>query len=309
MTGGAGFIGSHLVDRLLAEGGEVVVLDDLSSGRREQVAAGARLLLADVGDEATERLLERERPEVVLHLAAQIDVRRSVREPLFDARVNIEGTVRLLGAAARAGARHFVLMSSGGAVYGDTEQLPTKEDHPLRPASPYGASKAAAEHYLSAFGPTSGMKMTVLRPGNVYGPRQDPHGEAGVVAIFASRLLAGEAAVVNGDGLQTRDYLYVDDVVAAICAALAGEAGTYNLGTGEETSVLQVLDGLRRAVEALRGPRSAPLPQTVHGPAKAGEQRRCALDCGQARRGLGWAPQVGLRDGLERTASFFAGEG
>ncbi|MGH7698549.1 MAG: NAD-dependent epimerase/dehydratase family protein, partial [Candidatus Dormibacteria bacterium] len=240
VTGGAGFIGSHLSKRLLGTGHDLAVVDDLSRGRREQVPAGSRFYRADVASPEAERALREERPEVIMHLAAQIDVRRSVQEPLFDARVNIEGTVRLLSAAVAAGSRRFLLVSSGGAVYGDTEQLPTPEDHPLRPSSPYGAAKAAAEHYLSAFAASFGIEVVVLRPGNVYGPGQDPHGEAGVVAIFAAQLLAGKAPTINGDGLQTRDYVFVDDVVKAALAALEGPAGTYNLGSGQESSVVTV---------------------------------------------------------------------
>jgi UDP-glucose 4-epimerase len=308
VTGGAGFIGSHLTDRLLREGHQVAVIDDLSSGRREQVAESAHFYQLDVRSDWLGRVVDRERPEAILHLAAQIDVRRAVAEPLHDAEVNVIGTVQVLRAAVAAGARRVIFFSSGGAIYGDTETIPTRETHPMCPSSPYGAAKAAGEAYMSAFAGSFGLETAVVRPGNVYGPRQDPHGEAGVVAIFTSQLLAGKAPLINGDGLQTRDYVFVEDVVEAALRLLQGPLGQYNVGTGKETSVVALAGELRRAV-AERRREGEPLPEMpVHGPSKSGEQRRSCLDCSLAQSRLDWTARVALPEGLRRTVSFFAGE-
>ncbi|MGA7087277.1 MAG: NAD-dependent epimerase/dehydratase family protein [Candidatus Dormiibacterota bacterium] len=307
VTGGAGFIGSHLTDRLLREGHEVAVVDDLSGGRREQVNDQARFYQLDVTSDWISRVVARERPEVVFHLAAQIDVRRSISDPLQDAEVNVLGTVQLLRAVVGAGGARFIFVSSGGAIYGDTEMVPTPETHPLRPASPYGAAKVAGEAYLNAFAGSFGLETAVVRPGNVYGPRQDPHGEAGVVAIFTTALLAGRSPVINGDGLQTRDYVFVDDVVDAAMRLLHGPLGQYNVGTGRATSVLELSEELGRAVaETQRGSEGGPLPRPTHGPAKEGEQRRSCLDCSLAQSRLGWTAGVTLAEGLRRTVAFFA---
>ncbi|HVB53793.1 MAG TPA: NAD-dependent epimerase/dehydratase family protein [Candidatus Acidoferrales bacterium] len=308
VTGGAGFIGSHLTDRLLREGHQVAVIDDLSSGRREQVSDQARFYELSVASEWIGRVIAKERPEVIFHLAAQIDVRTSVRDPVHDAEVNVLGTVQLLQAAARAGGGRFVFVSSGGAVYGDTEVVPTPETHPWRPASPYGAAKAAGEAYLSAFATAFGLQTAVLRPGNVYGPRQDPHGEAGVIAIFTGRLLAGQAPVINGDGQQTRDYVFVEDLVEAALRLIEGPLGAYNIGTGRETSVSKIAEELGRAVSALR-PESEPPPAPLSGPARDGEQRRSCLDCSLAASQLGWTAKVALPEGLRSTVAHFAERG
>ena len=298
VTGGAGFIGSTLADRLLALGHEVLVVDDLSRGRRRQVPAEARFYAVDVAGPWLAPLLARERPAVIFHQAAQIDVRASVRDPLADARANVLGTVNLLGAAAAAGTRRVVVASSGGAVYGDTDRVPTPEGAPTRPASPYGAAKLAVEAYCHSFSATSGLETVALRYANVYGPRQDPHGEAGVVAIFAARLLAGEPCVINGDGRQTRDYVFVDDVVAANVAALAAPPGVYNVGTGVETDVREI-----HRLLAARAGSTAP-PRT--GPAQPGEQLRSAVDSTLFRAATGWSPTVSLAEGLARTLAAFA---
>jgi UDP-glucose 4-epimerase len=306
VTGGAGFIGSHLTDRLLRDGHEVTVLDDLSTGRREQVSDQARFYELDVSSQWVARVIARERPEVVFHLAAQIDVRHSVSDPLHDAQVNVLGTVQLLRAVVGAGGARFVFVSSGGAIYGDTEEVPTPETHPLRPASPYGAAKVAGEAYLSAFAGSFGLEVAVLRPGNVYGPRQDPHGEAGVVAIFAAALLAGKRPVINGDGLQTRDYVFVEDVADAAMRLLRGPLGEYNVGTGRATSVVDLTAELSRAVaETLPGGEGTSSREPLHGPAKEGEQRRSCLDCSRAQSQLGWSARVALPEGLRRTVAFF----
>lgn len=234
VTGGAGFIGSHLVDRLLADGHEVLVIDDLSTGRREQVAEGCRFEQLDITSPELIPVVESLAPEVVLHLAAQMDVRKSVADPLHDTRTNVLGTVNVVTAAARAGARKVVFASSGGTVYGEPDSLPAREDDPLRPASPYGAAKVAGESYVAAFGRLHGFAWTSLRLGNVFGPRQDPHGEAGVVAIFGTAMIEQRQTLIFGDGSSSRDYVHVDDVVEAFvqCMDARTNGAILNVGTG-----------------------------------------------------------------------------
>ncbi len=302
VTGGAGFIGSNLVDALLARGDEVAVIDDLSTGRRQNLdpalEAGARLIEADVRDLAAVEGVAREvEPEVVFHLAAQIDVRRSAAEPAFDASVNVGGTANVLEACRATDSRRLVFVSTGGAIYGEGagKQLPLDEDSPVEPLSPYGQSKFAAEGYLALYERMHGLSGVSLRLGNVYGPRQDPLGEAGVIAIFCGRLRAGERPVVFGDGRQTRDYIYVGDVVEATLAAADSEAnGPVNLGTGIETDVLE----LARLLGELDGAEDFE-PELA--PARAGEVQRIAIDPGRAEQVLGWTPRVGLEEGLRLT--------
>jgi UDP-glucose 4-epimerase len=300
VTGGAGFIGSHLVDALVARGDEVAVIDDLSTGRRENLedalSKGAILREADIRDAARMReLVAAERPEVIFHMAAQIDVRKSVSDTAFDARINVEGTVNMLNAAREAGVRRFVNTSTGGAIYGEADVLPADENTPSRPLAPYGQSKYAAEGYCHLYARLHGMSTICLRYGNVYGPRQDPLGEAGVIAIFCGKLLEGAQPTIFGDGTQTRDYIYVADVVDANLAAAASDAtGSYNIGTGDETSVLDLVDALRpfangRAFE----------PE--HAPPRPGEVQRNSLDAGRAREVLGWQARTDLGEGLRRT--------
>ena len=300
VTGGAGFIGSHLVDALLAAGHSVTVVDDLSRGRREQVGAGAELIELDITDAGLAAVVARAAPDVVFHEAAQIDVRDSVRDPLHDAEINVLGTVNLLRACADARVTRVVFASSGGALYGDTDVIPTPEDHPCSPESPYGTSKLCGELYAATFGRNLGLQTVCLRYANVYGPRQDPHGEAGVVAIFASRLLAGETPVINGDGLQTRDYVYVADVVDANLRAMDAPPGAYNVGTGREMNVNELF-GLLRVACATTG-------RAEHGAAKPGEQRRSCLSIERAATVLGWRPAVPVDQGLARTVAFFRGD-
>jgi len=289
VTGGAGFIGSHVVDGLLARGDEVHVLDDLSKGRRENVPADAELHVADI--RSPDEVFDAVRPDAVLHLAAQADVRISVDRPAYDADVNVVGTVRILDAARRHGAK-VVFASSGGAGYGECDG-PAPETAPLRPLAPYGASKACGEEYVATFARLYGAEHTSLRFANVYGPRQVPHGEAGVVAIFMGLLRDGGTPRIYGDGRQTRDYVYIGDVARSTLLALDGGAGVYNVGTGIETSVLDLYD----AVQAAAGVERA----AEHAPPRAGELRRSVLDVSLARRELGWRPETTLEAGLAAT--------
>jgi UDP-glucose 4-epimerase len=297
VTGGAGFVGSHVVDRLLDHGHAVCVLDNLSTGRRELVNPRADLRVCDLRSAHLDGLVGQLAPEGVVHLAAQAAVSRSVEDPMLDASVNVLGTIALLEASRRAGVRDFVYISTGGAGYGDTDVVPTPEDHPLRPSSPYGVSKTSAERYVDCWaGLASGLRTVIVRLANVYGPRQNPEGEAGVVAIFGHRLVTGAPCVVNGDGEQTRDYVYVEDVAAAVARALEqAVSGSFNIGTGVETTVNE----LYRRLAGVAGITQPP----QYGPARPGEQRRSALDNRRARSLLGWSPVTSLEDGLRRTLS------
>jgi UDP-glucose 4-epimerase len=300
VTGGAGFIGSHIVDRLIAEGHEVVVLDNLSNGKKENLHPKAVFYKVDIRSPRVEKIFRNERPEMVSHHAAQMDVRRSVTDPVFDAEVNILGFLNILESAVKHGSRKVIFASSGGAIYGEQEVFPSPEDHPTRPVSPYGASKLAGEQYLFYYHAAHGLHYTALRYANVYGPRQDPFGEAGVVAIFTQKLLKGEQPVINGNGMQTRDYVFVGDVVDAQMAALYGEGSDYfNVGTGVETSVNELLSHLTSITGTAF--------KEVHGPAKKGEQKRSCLSYDKIKRLLDWEPRVTLRQGLEATVSYFRG--
>ena len=306
VTGGAGFIGSTLVDRLLAEGHEVTVVDDLSRGRLENLesarAAGARFGFhhMDVNDPAIESVVVGARPEVVFHLAAQIDVRLSVEDPVHDAQVNVVGTVRLAEAARRAGVRRIVFTSSGGSIYGPVTELPVAESRSVDPLSPYAAGKVAGEIYLEMYSRLYGLEWAGVAPANVYGPRQDPHGEAGVVAIFSQRLLSGAPTRVFGDGGNTRDYVYVDDVVDAFvrAATVPAAAGLrFNVGTGVETSDRELHSLVAEAAGAPDDPEYAP--------ARLGDVARSALDAARAGEVLGWSPQVSIAAGVARTVDYF----
>jgi UDP-glucose 4-epimerase len=305
VTGGAGFIGSHLVDALIGRGDRVLVLDDLSSGRRENLAGaldnGVELLEASVtDDDAVAAAFERARPQLVFHLAAQIDVRRSVADPSFDLDVNVAGTIRLLEGARQAGVERFVFASTGGAIYGEGEgrDLPLTESADCRPDAPYGQSKYAAEGYLDVYRRLHGLETTSLRLANVYGPRQDPHGEAGVVAIFCSALRDGRRPRVFGDGEQTRDYVYSADVAGAfVTAADRGGAGPYNIGTGVETSVVD----LGRRIASTSGAEFDP----EMAPPRLGEVQRISIDPALAGRDLGWSAAHDLERGLAITTDWF----
>ena len=298
VTGGAGFIGSHVCDALLARGHEVLALDDLSSGRRENLDRRVRLIVADIRTSGAAAAVEHMKPEAICHLAAQIQVRRSVEDPKFDADCNVLGLLNLLEASRRAGVRRVVFASTGGAIYGEQDVHPAPETHPLRPASPYGAAKAAGELYLGYYRQQYGISFAALRYANVYGPRQNPHGEAGVVAIFAERLLAGQNCDINGSGRQTRDFVYVSDVARANVLAVEGDfSGAVNIGTGIETDVLGIYRRLAQAAGTGAQPRMMP--------AKPGEQMRSSIDPSLAGRVLGWQPTVDLAAGLGATLESF----
>jgi UDP-glucose 4-epimerase len=300
VTGGAGFIGSHVVDAFVGLGYEVVVVDDLSTGRESNLNPRATFYEMDIRSPQLAEVFERERPQAISHHAAQMSVRISVAQPLFDADVNVLGSLNLLECARRYGVERFIYISSGGAVYGEPVYLPCDEEHPVNPICPYGVSKHTVEHYLYMYRANYGLSFVALRYPNVYGPRQNPRGEAGVVAIFTGRMLADEPVIINGDGTQQRDFVYVTDCARANVLALepGREGGIYNLGSGRGTSVLEIFNALA-AITGYKRP-----PQ--FGPGKLGETYRIWLSAEKARRGLGWMPTLGLEDGLARTVEYFS---
>jgi UDP-glucose 4-epimerase len=298
VTGGAGFIGSHVVDMFLKAGHEVVIVDDLSTGRERNLNPNAKFYKMDIRDPKLREVFEQERPEVVDHHAAQMDVRKSVVDPVFDASINILGTLNLLEAARQTGVRKVVYISSGGAAYGEPVYLPCDEKHPIDPLSPYGVTKHTVEHYLFLYKELYGLDYAVLRYPNVYGPRQDPNGEAGVVAIFTGKMLRGEPVTINGTGEQERDFVYVGDCARAnVLVAGEGPNGIYNLGCGVGTTINQIFEGLARATGYDR--------PAGYGPAKAGETFRIYLDATRANTELGWEPTLSLDAGLAKTVEYF----
>lgn len=303
VTGGAGFIGSHIADALVARGYNVHVMDDLSGGRLENVPTGATFHELDIRSDQAADLMRLERFDALLHLAAQMDVRKSVADPRFDADINVIGALNLLEAGRESGLKKVVFASTGGAIYGEPDPDvndggPQPEHHPQRPLSPYGITKLALEKYLYFYEQTHGISFVALRFGNVYGPRQNPHGEAGVVAIFAERLLEGKQPVIYGHGRQTRDYVYVGDVVRAFIAGLDHDGSeTVNVGTGRETTV----NRLFQVINNLTGGHA----EEIHADAKPGEQQRSVLDVSHAKAVLGWEPDVPLETGLGRTVAWF----
>ena len=298
VTGGAGFIASHIVDAYLHQGHEVHVIDDFSTGRKFNLNPTAVVHESNVADFEAANLIGKIKPDVLNHHAAQMDVRHSVENPLFDAGVNILGFLNLLEACKKAGTRRVIFASSGGAIYGDKEPIPADEDHTKEPMSPYGVSKMTGELYLAYYYMAFGMRYVALRYANVYGPRQSTRGEAGVVAIFISQLLAEKSPIINGDGKQTRDYVFVGDVVKANVAALeTSHVGGINIGTGRETDVSTICRLLQQGTNSR--------VKSVHGPAKVGEQMRSCLQTALAARVLGWQPEVGIDEGLQRTIAYY----
>lgn len=298
VTGGAGFIASHVSDRLLALGHQVAIVDNLVTGKRENLPAGAAFYETDICDTDLDDVFRAERPEAVLHHAAHIDVTRSVREPTYDASINILGSLNLLECCRRHGTRKFVYAGTGGALFGEPSYLPVDESHPIDPISPYGVSKHTVEHYLFAYHENHGLDYVVLRYPNVYGPRQDPHGEAGVIAIFSLQMLTGQQPTIFGDGTKTRDYCYVADIVEANIVALNSPGcGVYNLGRGIEVSDLQVFETVRAAVGSEIDP--------VFAAVRPGEVEHIALNASKAERELGWTWKVGLNEGVAEAVSFY----
>ena len=299
VTGGAGFIGSHVVELFIEKDYEVVILDDLSTGREFNINPRAKFYKMDIRSPEVRNVFEVERPDYVSHHAAQMDVRRSVAQPLFDADVNILGSINLIECAKESGVKQFVYISTGRAVYGESEQVPCDELHPINPICQYGASKHTVEHYLFMYHVNYGLNYTVLRYPNEYSPRQDPHGEAGVVAIFTGKVLAGETVTINGDGEQTRDYMYVGDCAHANYLAVTVEhhSGVYNLGWVRSTSVNDIFHTLTKVTGS-----SQP---AVFDPAKVGETRHIYLDAAKAKNELGWLPTLSLEEGLKKTVAYF----
>jgi UDP-glucose 4-epimerase len=299
VTGGAGFIGSHIVDMLIDEDFEVVIVDDLSSGNERNLNKKARFYQLDIQDSKLDAIFQKEHPDYVNHQAAQIDVRRSVSDPVFDAKVNVLGTLNILQNCVQYKVKKVVFASSGGAVYGEQEVFPAPETHSLRPVSPYGVSKLVAEHYLYYYKYVYELDYVSLRYANVYGPRQDPFGEAGVVAIFIQKMLEGIQPLINGDGEQTRDFVYVDDVAEANMLAMKSNTPDciFNVGTGIETSINHVFQNLKEIIN--------PSIEEKHRPPKKGEQRRSVIDYQNAKEMLRWEPKTSLHEGLKKTRRYF----
>lgn len=298
VTGGAGFIGSHIVDAFVNAGHQVAVVDNLNTGKLANLNPAVSFFQVDIRDAAgLARVFEQVRPEVISHQAALADVRGSLREPDLYAEVNIIGSIRLLDAARQHGVRKILYASTGGAVYGEPEYVPVREDHAINPLDPYGASKHTVEHYLFLYRHNYGLDYASLRYPNVYGPRQDPYGEAGVVAIFTGKMLAGQPCTINGDGTQQRDFVFVGDVARANLLAASNGSGIYNIGSGVGTDVNAVFVGLKQAAGYTQ--------DALYGPAKLGEVYKIYLDASKARAELGWEATVSVADGLRRTVEYF----
>jgi UDP-glucose 4-epimerase len=298
LPGGAGFIGSHVADAYIEAGHAVIIVDDLSTGSLKNVNPKARFCKLDIRGKELQKIFEQQKIDVVNHHAAQMDVRRSVDDPAYDASVNILGGLNLLENCKRFGVKKFIFASTGGAIYGEQDYFPADENHPVRPLSPYGITKLATEKYLYYYKEVFSIQYVSLRYANVYGPRQNPQGEAGVVAIFTSRMLAGQQPVINGDGKQTRDYTYVKDVVNANLAALTyNESDIFNIGTGIETDVNKLFTTLRTLTRSNS--------TEHHGPHKPGEQKRSVIDATKAKKILGWKPHYSLQEGLQETVEYF----
>ncbi len=299
ITGGAGFIGSNVADGLLEKGCEVIIVDDLSNGKEENMPKKAKFYKHDIRDEKIQNIFREEKPDIVIHNAAQLSVRVSVEDPMMDAGINIMGGLNIINACHIYNINKIIFASSGGTVYGEQEYFPADEDHPTKPISPYGVAKLATENYLYYFYNNYGLKYISLRYGNIYGPRQDPYGEAGVVAIFSKKILEGKNPTINGNGLQTRDYVYVSDVVDINVKAIGSDfTGILNVGTGKETNVIKLFDVLKK----VSGKNDI---EEVHGPPKEGEQKRSRLSYKRAEKVLGWRPRVSIEEGLKLTYDWF----
>jgi len=298
ITGGAGFIGSNVADRYISLGHQVVIVDNLVTGRTENIPSQATFIKMDICDTKIADVFAKEKPDIVNHHAAQMDVRKSVSDPIYDASVNVIGGLNLLQNCVEHRVKKFIFASTGGAIYGEQDYFPADEKHPLRPLSPYGITKLTTEKYLYFYNQTYQLNYTVLRYANVYGPRQNPHGEAGVVAIFSEKVLTDQQPIINGDGLQTRDYVFVGDVVQANQLVLEnGDQKTYNIGTGIETNVNELFQYIVKES-------GKSIPQK-HAPAKPGEQMRSVLEFSHIKDELGWTPSVKLQDGIRQTFEFF----
>jgi len=299
VSGGAGFIASHLTDKLIDKGHNVVVIDNLSTGRRENLNPQAKFYEADICNSEISQIFEEEKPEIVFHFAAQIDVRKSVKDPIQDAKVNILGSLNLLqNCQKNGGVKKFIFASSGGAIYGDTDVIPTPETHAENPESPYGICKLTIEKYLHFYKETFGLNYTALRLANIYGPRQNSKGEGGVIAVFCDKMLKNEKVVINGEGKQSRDFVFVDDVVNSALLSIEQEkSDIYNIGTGKETNINEIF----RKIKELTNSNC----EEIHTPAKLGEQRRSCLNYSKAKKELNWEPKYNLKKGLENTIKWF----
>lgn len=298
VTGGAGFIGSHLVDKLIEQGHQVVVIDNLSTGRKENLNPRAKFYELDICDSKISQIFQEEKPEIVFHLAAQIDVRKSVKDPIENAKINILGTLNILENCRKTSVKKFIFASSGGAIYGDTDIVPTSEANPENPESPYGIAKLTVEKYLYFYKKSFNLNYIALRFANVYGPRQNSKGEGGVIAIFCDKMLKNEEVIINGDGEQSRDFVYIDDAVEAVILAIESKkSGFYNIGTAKETSINEIF----RKIKELTNSNC----KEIHGPAKPGEQKRSCLDYSKAEKELNWQPKYSLEEGLKETIEWF----
>lgn len=298
ITGGAGFIGSHVADILAAENNNIIIIDDLSTGKIENIPSVAVFYKKNITDPSVEKIFEKEKPEILIHLAAQVSVPSSVKDPFKDMEINIKGTLRLLEASKKHGVKKVIFSSTGGAIYGDQDYFPADETHSLQPLSPYGISKLCAEKYLYSYYKTYGLPYTVLRYSNVYGPRQDPFGEAGVIAIFVKKMLRNEQPIINGSGEQTRDFVYVKDVAKAnLLAVKSALIGAVNISTGREISINETFSILKKVTGSSLSEK--------HGPTLPGEQLRSVLSCEKAGQILSWVPSTSLEEGLKETVDFF----
>ena len=298
ITGGAGFIGSHITDKLIEKGHQVVVIDNLSTGKKENLNPKDKFYEADICNSEISQIFQKEKPEIVFHFAAQIDVRKSVKDPIQDARVNILGSLNLLQNCQKMGVKKFIFASSGGAIYGDTNVILTPETHVENPESPYGICKLTIEKYLHFYKETFRLNYTTLRLANIYGPRQNSKGEAGVIAIFCDKMLKNEKVVINGDGKQSRDFVFVDDIVNAALLSIEQEkSDIYNIGTGIETNINEIFKKIKELTNSNT--------EEIHIPAKLGEQRRSCLDNSKAKKELNWKPEYNLEEGLEKTVKWF----